>query len=554
MKKILALLIALAILMSGAMIASADELEMSDVANMTAPGVLPIVTEPVTITFSFAPNATVSDFYDNDWTHWLQDNTGITIDFFFLPNENPGQKLELMIAANETLPDVIDSNLISNGNLYNYYLDGLVLPMDEYFEKYAYWYNEMMDTYFTEAEVEAMLSICRTFDGATLRFPSTYCDPSNYYNPGSVIWLRDDWLEQWGKGVPANVDELYDFLVFCRDNDVNGNGDASDEIGLVGGIGAIINAFCNYSKWQGSYINVDADGKVFMPQVTENYKKAMLYLNKLAAEGLLSTQAFTADDAQLKVMCIPETPEQAIVAGFQNHPTSFLDNAAQRNSYTPAWPLTSDEYANHFIKSPQFQSSTNAITTACENPEVAFRLLDYTCEYETMIRSRWGTPGVDFEWVEDSTGMICAFPALDYPIVYKAIVNPYADSASKAIWKKDTLTNLPPQLYGGRPGTQSEDPDEIGWSNKNTELLKAVWGMESPEQTETIIFTEDEEMQIADIAASLMSYMDESQTAFILGQMDIESEWDNYIATINSIGYEDYMNVVQVAYDRTMGK
>ncbi len=32
--------------------------------------------------------------------------------------------------------------------------------------------------------------------------------------------------------------------------------------------------------------------------------------------------------------------------------------------------------------------------------------------------------------------------------------------------------------------------------------------------------------------------------------MDIASEWDTYIETINAIGYEEYMSIVQGAYDR----
>ena len=129
---------------------NAEGLEMSDVPNMTAPGVLPIVIDPVTISFALVPNATVTDYDDNAWTNWLEENTGINIEFFFLPTENPGQKLELMIASNEELPDIIDGLRLSDGNLYNYYLDGLVLPLDEMIEKYGYYLPLELEKYYAD--------------------------------------------------------------------------------------------------------------------------------------------------------------------------------------------------------------------------------------------------------------------------------------------------------------------------------------------------------------------------------------------------------------------
>ena len=564
MKKILALLLILSLVLGSALCASAEGLEMSDIPGMTAAGVLPIVTEPVTITFAFAPNAAVSDFHDNKWTLWLEENTGITIDFMALPSENPGQKLELMIASHEKLADVIDGNRISNANLYNYYIDGILLPLDEYAEKYSFYLQELIDNYYEggNTEWDNIIALCRTFDGAWLKFPSTYCDPTNRFNPGSVLWLRDDWVAQWnadGKS-PETVDELYDFLVFCRDNDVNGNGDPSDEIGLVGGTGAILNAFCTYSKWQDAYINVDADGNVFMPQVTDNYKHALEYLNKLYTEGLLSSQAFTADSAQLKAICTVDDPKEAIAAGFQNHPTSFLDSPVYRNQYNFAWPLTSDEYPLHYIEVPQYQSSTMIITSDSEHPEVAFRLLDYTCEYETMIRSRWGAPGEDFEWIDDPENYEPLYPWSGAPVIYKVINNPWAIHPSNMIWKIDRFPNLPAILMAARPSTTIYDPedpdydaDKAGYSLKSIGLQALAHedgGATSPEQTQTIIYTEDEENEIMDIANSIVTYVEECQTRFILGEMDIANEWDSYIATIDAIGYEEYMKVVQDAYDR----
>jgi hypothetical protein len=79
MKKLLAMLLACMMLLSS--FAFAEGLEMSDIPNMTAPGVLPIVLEELEVTFAFVQNTTVTDFEDNKWTNWLEENTGINISF-----------------------------------------------------------------------------------------------------------------------------------------------------------------------------------------------------------------------------------------------------------------------------------------------------------------------------------------------------------------------------------------------------------------------------------------------------------------------------------------
>ena len=36
---------------------------------------------------------------------------------------------------------------------------------------------------------------------------------------------------------------------------------------------------------------------------------------------------------------------------------------------------------------------------------------------------------------------------------------------------------------------------------------------------------------------------------FIIGKMDIESEWDKYIETLNSLGVDRYVEILQEGYD-----
>lgn len=65
--------------------------DMSDIPNMKAPGILPIVVEPVTLTIGLVPATTVTDYNDNDFTEYLEEKTGIDIEFYMFPSEEPAQ-------------------------------------------------------------------------------------------------------------------------------------------------------------------------------------------------------------------------------------------------------------------------------------------------------------------------------------------------------------------------------------------------------------------------------------------------------------------------------
>ncbi|MFQ9799203.1 MAG: hypothetical protein ACLR23_10055 [Clostridia bacterium] len=47
---------------------------------------------------------------------------------------------------------------------------------------------------------------------------------------GLSTFINTEWLANVGMDVPETVDELYDVLVAFKEQDANGNGDASDEI------------------------------------------------------------------------------------------------------------------------------------------------------------------------------------------------------------------------------------------------------------------------------------------------------------------------------------
>ena len=66
----------------------------------------------------------------------------------------------------------------------------------------------------------------------------------------------------------------------------------------------------------------------------------------------------------------------------------------------------------------------------------------------------------------------------------------------------------------------------------------------------TVYFSNDDQKRIAAIHADLKEYVNQSQARFITGDMDIDSEWDTYITTMENMGMKELVDIYQKRYDK----
>ena len=132
----------------------------------------------------------------------------------------------------------------------------------------------------------------------------------------------------------------------------------------------------------------------------------------------------------------------------------------------------------------------------------------------------------------------------------------------KPTFTEEVLTNSRPvnsQLYAEgaqiQRGYFQDYEYERQWSNS-----VALEGIDLYDQGDYLIdqflgvaMNEDEQKVYDKHWASIRTYMLERQQAWVLGTGDIEADWDDYIATINKMGFSDVVEVMQSAYDRQYG-
>ncbi len=577
MKKLLSLVLALCLLLSLAAIA--DELPMSDVENMTAPGTLPIVIEPVTLTYGIKTSTLTLDYDDNYMTKMFEDETGIDIVWHLMPSAETATYFDLLLASGDKLPDIF-YYAMGKSTVASYGEQGYLLPLNDFYDKenglaYNFWTNEYMD----DRAYETYFRVVTSADGNI--YGAAYYSDSVGDIPRITPYINQLWLNKLGLEAPTNLDELKEVLIAFRDGDPNGNGQA-DEVPLIGGTynGSVtemlINSFIYYNGDE--MLDVE-DGTVFAPFVTDEWQQAMIYMNDLCAEGLLSPMIFTMTGDELVAMVEGYAPEDQIIGVLVGTFTTTVPDATNpcvlAYSYLPR--LTGPE-GHAYDPVRNVNAGQQAfITTDCEYPEIAFRALDYWCTGRNGQISRYGEPGVNFLWRDDDPeyfDSIFAGPAQRTAMLGLESTwgNINALSGTKDPWTNEntTIWNIfPASLLPAASFSASAAMDqdfvnswEEGWESqdiaKHKSYLSAVnagqrgFNGEQPEEMfYSPTYTIEETDKYNDTITSVKTYVNEALAAFVTGTKDPVADWDEYIANLETAGLQDWLDVAQICYDRS---
>ena len=186
-------------------------------------------------------------------------------------------------------------DLISNpGSRYNMLIDqGLVRPISlEMLYTYApHWMEKVIEMVGSKEQVEQML----TYDDGNV-----YCMPYIAYTASfpQSAYIRTDWLDNLGLSIPTTLDEYHDVIYAFVYNDPDGNGE-NDTLGISGANFNFHYVFGAYGIMPDSYYLQD-DGSVIYTSTTEAYKNALKTLASWYQEGLIDPETFTDDRALLR--------------------------------------------------------------------------------------------------------------------------------------------------------------------------------------------------------------------------------------------------------------
>ena len=544
--------------------AAEDDFEHDPVLNEL--GAVPFCKEEVTITVGLRQNVNVENYKENYYTQLLEEEAGVNLEFVLFPSGDEGtQKLRMMIAGNEELPDIImwGQNEVQ---VQQWGEEGYIVPLEDYFEHSSYYAAEGYARVLEESNLD-ILDFITGADGHIWTFPQYFESTTNPTN--NRTWVYGPWLDKLGIDPPTTTEEFYEMLVAFKTQDPNGNGKADEipflgsDITKTGKTGAhaweyVMNAFqSTCTRGQATRFLVSTDGQLSVSYNTDGWKEGVKYLAKLVQEGLFDPISFTQDEATFKQ--IVNTSGDPMVGCFTYISTSFIGNEhPTKNEWILLDPLTGPDGVCSTSYMPDLPTNFAYITADCEHPEVAFRILDLMCKEEMTITARWGKQGENWDYVEDLkddpkfasydfSNTFAGYPALFYE--YNSIWS----QPNSTHWMNQQVCFRTAEVAAGWYAASLQKPEEGEYGNANWQLALHLANYEAaaPEETVTKIKFATTELQeeYNSLQGELNKYVYEMLAFWCTGVSDVEADWDNYLKNIDNLGLERMLEIAQQGWN-----
>ncbi len=540
MKRLTSLVMALAMILA-----------FSAYAEPTIGYSLPIVPadEEVTITcwgFPLLENG-LDDLDNNDFTIWFEEQTGVNIEWVMGPSADRDTKLNMLLTSGD-YPGVIFNAPFDASQQQFYGNLGTILPLNDLIEKYGV---------YTQAMFEETPEIR---DALVRGEGKIYCLPQYMNSPHdesySRMWVYKPWLDALDLEVPTTTEEFYEMLVAFRDGDPNGNG-VADEIPAVGAnvmfsepFTYLVNSFIYLDN--NSMMNVD-DGEIIAVYAQEEYREALRFIKRLYDENLLLPQTFTQNDQSLKQMLSGDTMTVGTI--FCHAPFVYCDQEIYKDLVAIS-PLVGPEGVQYSAQYYITNTGGTVITDKCENPEIAFMMLDYMYKPDVSRAKSSGLQGKYWDWntdpeLKNNYGLN---PTWVYTASTNGITN-YHWSLLGHHYQPLKLSGLYMMDMSPEAVAKREGATETvigGYEQIQIAAMEKYLDFFPPAEIrmpQVFLFEDEDATTLADLQYAVNNKVWEMRTAFVVGSADIDEDWDTYIEDLKALGMDEVLSIYQEAYD-----
>ncbi|MFI3326144.1 MAG: hypothetical protein R3Y35_08205 [Clostridia bacterium] len=393
---------------SSDVVVETDEDGVEVVGNTYVEG-LPIAVEP--ITYTIMNNKGSSDYSssnnEKEFVILSTEGTNISLEWTETSETLYDEQVSLILSTGQNMPDAFmyyatDTAMATNAEMF-YELT------DEILYTFAPNITSQVEEY-----VDGGLDALRKDDGNIYSLPTGVW--SEYANNASAItYIRQDWLDALGMEVPTTIEELYTVLTAFKENDMNGDGDTTDEIPFVyceanwagklismAGSWGIAGRNLNNSSWYGQV----EDGVYTLNVTDQSFYDYVTEMNKWSSEGLINADGFTLTSSEYS--SLTNTLES-----YGMLTTWTPDETEYANGCWTALPvLTVEGYEGEELKAGDENLVTAnlngfIISCECEEPEGLLRWWDYLHSDTTWkLISRDGPEGVTWYYGDDGVAYV----------------------------------------------------------------------------------------------------------------------------------------------------
>lgn len=525
--------------------------------KLTEAGTYPIVPEgeELTLTCFTMTMPNVENFETNDFTKYLEDLTGVHIEWVTAGRDDWQEKLNMMLSSGD-YPDML---LGLSPDLAKFGVkEQIIVPMDEYINE------ENMPNYMKL--YGDRLDLSRETDG---QIYSLIAENDCYHcSYGRKMWINTKHLEEMGVEMPTTTDE---FLEVCKKfkeykpdgiavlGSAPGQGWYSEfENFLMGSF--ILPPSTSYTLDRRDKTAVTWDGEIVCVAQDDRYREFLKYANTLYNEGALYDGDFTQTEEQMKSIINQDgAPVLAFTTGTISNCIDVTSNPDLYAQYEAMSPLKGPDgtQLTTYFKYLSINDGNFSITDTCKSPEAALRWADFFYSEIGDLASQYGADeGKD--WVLNPEGK---FGLNGEPAKYE-ILNKYSAETQNHDWQDLGIRVAPAEYRLGAAVEQDVDvkgPDGLEKLLYDaTEQKYAPYGQTEENSDLDVLpkmkLTSEETSSISTVAVEIEKLIDEASTAYIVGTRNIndDKDWDSFKDALDKAGLKDLLEVYQTAYDRQM--
>lgn len=484
----------------------------------------PLTEEKVTLTWWQAWPPFLSTFCspdENETFARLEEVTNVHLEMTVVDTETQSERFNLMVAADDCTD--LMQGISYTGGTTKAIADEVIIDMWPYVEDY------MPDFYNRVANDENIRLTILDEEGQMAKVVGLYNEPF-YMDQG--LWIRQDFLDQVGLERPNTLDELETVLEAFK-----------TELGVKQPIVLLANApqfeFLSTLYEAGT---LAIDGQLVDNSLGENMKNYYKKMNEWYEKGYIYSDFMDNTYSQTKPPqeCVYDN-EGGIYKEDVASISTYVKNHTDPNFELRALPQTllyeGQELHNLKIPSTVSDKYNISISTHCEGEKLrlAMGMLNYFFTPDGEILGNYGIEGTTFYYKDDGKPMFTDFimnHQLGMQGAQSAFINP------------------------GIPCLVDQSVNELTYDEAQMEAVDiwienfAGYDQSVPSYTTT---TEEAETT-ATIQTDIETYQEEMNLKFIMGEVDIDATWDEYVATVKSLGYDTVQEINQTAYQRYISR
>lgn len=450
----------------------------------------------VTILTNINVDTEGTDVNDNDYIKYIEEQTGIDIEFINDASSNYPQKLNTVMASNNIPDAVMLMGDTQRTDLARFAEEELLIPLDSYIDEYSNLKNNIKQEAWDVTK----------YDGQVYAVPFQRYDSSPY-----MTFLRKDWLEALSidpEKDMVTIEDWYHVLKRFVEEDPDGNGEKDTYALTATTSGTHFTNFTFLDSFGAAKAKF-VDGELLPNYILPEYKEWLKFMHKLYEENILDSN-FIVDD--------PSTLWDKVTGGKYGGflwfwgLTEYQSKGYDRSELVAVKPPVHEDgsEASYVYSSPNRHMM--AITSACEHPEYLLKLWNWACSEDGGIFTFAGLEGKDYD-IKDGS------------IILKE------DRKGKNIgWRQLTLgVQFPNVDQEPVYGIMEQNFGEQGIRDL---MLSNECGSYNELDLYCPIFTQ---LQKYDLNKSVQEFTDKA----ITGAVDIDSEWDNYVAGWRKAGGDE---------------